>query len=110
MTFLEAFEELKTLFEKHDVSDTKEHFAYQFNITGDGSGTFYVEITDGKMIIRPYDYHDRDAEFTASLESFKGLATGKLDPVAEYLKGKIKIGGTIDKALKLKNILQKSTK
>jgi putative sterol carrier protein len=105
MTFLEAFEELKSCFEKHDVSDIKEHYAYQFNITGDGAGTFYVEIRDGEMLVRPYDYHDRDAELTAAFDTFKGLATGELDPVAEYLKGKIKIGGTIDKALKLKSFL-----
>jgi putative sterol carrier protein len=108
MTFLEAFEELKKDFETHDVSNTEGHLAFQFNITGNGAGTFYVEISGGKLIIRPFDYHDRDAEFTASFECFKGLAQGTLDPVSEYLKGRIKIGGTIDKALKLKSLLSKS--
>jgi putative sterol carrier protein len=110
MTFLEAFENLQSKFERFDVSDIKEHYAFQFNITGDGSGTFYVEIADGKMIVRPYDYHDRDAEFTATFACFADLAKGKLDPVAAYLQGKVKIGGSIDKALKIKEILKKPIK
>jgi putative sterol carrier protein len=110
MTFLEAFEDLRAKFEKYDVSDITEHYAFQFNITGDGSGTFYVEIADGKMIVRPYDYHDRDAEFTAAFSSFSELSKGKLDPVAAYLQGKVKVGGSIDKALKIKEILKKPIK
>jgi putative sterol carrier protein len=108
MTFTEAFENLKVDFEKHDVSGIPGHYAYQFNITGDGSGTFYVELRDGELIIRPFDYHDRDAEFTASFDTFKGMANGQIDAAAEYLKGRLKVGGSIDKALKLKSFLMKA--
>jgi putative sterol carrier protein len=106
MSFFEAFEKLKTVFSKHDVSDITEHYAYQFNLTGDCSGTFYIEVKDGKLFVEPYDYHDRDAEFTADFNLFYDLAQGNVDPVAAYLKGKLKVGGSIDKALKLKEFIK----
>jgi putative sterol carrier protein len=112
MEFIEAFENLREEFEKHDVSGIKEHYAYQFNITGEGEGTFYVEIKDSELFVRPYDYHDRDAEFTADYQLFLSLAKGETDPVGAYLGGKLKVGGSIDRALKLKEFIkaEKSTK
>jgi putative sterol carrier protein len=110
MTFIEAFDLLKADFEKHDVSQIPGHYAFQFNLTGDESGTFYVEIKNGELIVRPYDYHDRDAEFTASFEIFGGLARGDIDPVKEYLTGKLRVGGSIDKALKLKEFIKQEKK
>jgi predicted lipid carrier protein YhbT len=110
MTFFEAFEALKADFSKHDVSKIPGHYAYQFNITGDGEGTFYVELRDGALNICPYDYHDRDAEFTASFEIFTAMAKGEADAVNEYLKGRLKVGGSIDKALKLKEFIKKPKK
>jgi putative sterol carrier protein len=107
MGFTEAFENLREEFEKHDVSAIKDHYAYQFNITGEGEGTFYVEIKDSELLVRPFDYHDRDAEFTASYDLFLSLAKGETDPVIAYLKGKLKVGGSIDKALKLKEFVKK---
>jgi putative sterol carrier protein len=102
MGFIEAFENLREEFEKHDVSAITDHYAYQFNITGEGAGTFYVEIKNSELLVRPYDYHDRDAEFTGDYNLFLSLAKGDTDPVGAYLCGKLKVGGSIDKALKLK--------
>lgn len=63
MTFDEIFNKVKDMFKDTDVSHITEHLAYQFNITGEGSGCFYVEVKDGKLIIEPYEYYDRDAIF-----------------------------------------------
>ena len=51
MTYEELFQEVKTLFQKADVSEIKEHIAFQFNIEGEGEGIFYAEISDGKLFI-----------------------------------------------------------
>lgn len=49
MTYQEVVEKVRTLFGSADVSNIREHLAYQFNITGEGAGAFYVEVRDGKM-------------------------------------------------------------
>ena len=105
MKYADFFAEIKSRFMEADVSDIQEHLAYQFNITGEASGIFYVEVKDGKLHVEPYEYFDRDAMFTGSAETFMKIAEGKLDPVAAVGLLKLKVEGNIDKALKLKSLL-----
>lgn len=88
-----------------DVSDVTEHLAYQFNITGEAEGIFYVEVKEGQLYVEPYEYFDRDAMFTASAETLMKIAEGKLDPVLAFTLQKLKVEGNIDKALKLKDLI-----
>ncbi len=105
MTYEEFFAKVKETFADTDVSGIKEHLAYQFNITGDAAGVFYVEVKEGKLSVEPYDYHDRDALFTCSAENLIKIANGKLDPLLAVTLQKLKVEGNIDKALKLKSII-----
>lgn len=107
MTYSEYFSSVKTKFMGTDVSDIKEHLAYQFNVLGEGSGVFYVEIKDGQLHIEPYEYFDRDAMFTATAEVFNKILDGKLDPVAAFTTQKLKVEGNIDKALKINDLIQR---
>lgn len=105
MTFQEMFEKGKSYLSGMDVSRIHEHLAYQFNITGEAAGTFYIEVKDGTLMVEPYSYEDRDAAFTCSADTLFKLASGKADPVSSVLLGKLKVEGNIEKALKLKEIL-----
>ena len=105
MTYQEVFEKVKALFGSADVSGFREHLAYQFNITGDGAGAFYVEVRDVRLFIEPYEYHDRDACFTCSADTLMKIAARKLDPVTAVMTGRLKVEGSIEKALKLKDFL-----
>lgn len=107
MTFEEMFAKAKELFMKSDVSEVKEHLAYQFNITGTCGGIFYAEVKDGKLYVEPYEYFDRDAIFICSADTLFQLAGGKLDPVLAFTLGKLRVEGSIEQALKLKNFLAK---
>lgn len=105
MTFAELFSEIKTKFMDTDVSDIHEHLAYQFNITGEGSGIFYVEVKDGELFIEPYEYYDKDATFICSAKVLFKMISGELDPVAAFTMQKLRVEGSIDMALKFKNII-----
>lgn len=106
MTYSEYFESVKKEFEGADVSDIREHLAYQFNVTGDeGAGIFYVEVKDGKLYIEPFEYHDRDAIFIASADTFTAIMNGKMDPIWAFTIKKLKVEGNIEKALKLKDLI-----
>lgn len=110
MTYADFFAEIKGKFMEADVSDIHEHLAYQFNIKGEAGGIFYVEVKDGVLHVEPYEYYDRDAMFTAKAETFLKIASGKLDPVAAVTLQKLKVEGNIDKALKLKELIQSKKK
>ena len=110
MTYQELFEQVKMKFRKADVSGVKEHLAFQFNITGEAAGSFYAEVRDGELYVEPYEYYDRDAMFTCSAETLFKIASGKTDPILAVTLGKLKVEGSIDKALKLKDLLKKTKK
>ena len=108
MTYSEYFASVKQTFMGADVSDITEHLAFQFNVTGEAAGIFYVEVKDGKLYIEPYEYHDRDAMFIGSAELFTAIMTGKKDPVHEFLCRRLKVEGNIDKALKLNDLIERN--
>ena len=107
MTYSEYFSSVKTKFMGADVSDIKEHLAYQLNVTGEESGIFYVEVKDGKLYIEPYEYHDRDAMFTASAKVYNDIMEGKLDPVLAFTLQKLKVEGDFGKALRFKELVER---
>lgn len=110
MTYEEFFSEVKSHLQDADVSHITEHLAFQFNITGEGEGIFYIEVKDGKIYVEPYEYYDRDAIFICTADTLRKLADGKLDPVKAYTLRKLKVEGSIEKALKLKSIFEGNKK
>ncbi|MBR4223982.1 MAG: SCP2 sterol-binding domain-containing protein [Oscillospiraceae bacterium] len=105
MTFADMLAKVKTAAAKKDVSD-KGFLAVQVNITGDDPGVFYVEVKDGKVNVEPYEYNDRSCAVTMSLADFDKLIEGKLDPVAAFTLGKLKVDGDIGKALEFSKLLK----
>lgn len=107
MTYQEMFQEIQDKFAGADVSDIREHLAYQFNISDpEAGGAFYVEVKDGELHIEPYEYYDRDALFTCAPDVLAKIADGELDPIWAVTTGKLKVEGNIDKALRLKEIIE----
>ena len=104
MTYADMFSKVKGMLMDADVSDIHEHLAYQFNITGEAEGIFYAEVKDGKLFVEPYEYFDRDAMFTCTAETLFKIAEGKTDP------GRLKVEGNIDKALRLKDLINSKRK
>lgn len=105
MTYEEILAKVKELFQGADVSKIDEHLAYQFNITGEGEGAFYVEVKEGQLSIEPYEYFDRDAIFICTSDVLFQIISGKLDPVKAFTVGKLKVEGDLGKALKLKDFI-----
>ena len=91
MTFEAVFAKVKELLSGADVSGIGEHLAYQFNITGEAQGIFYVEVKDGLLHVEPYSYNDRDAAFTCSAETLFKIASWQSDPVGAVFLGKLKV-------------------
>ncbi len=106
MNFTELVQTVRERFSETDVSHIPGVLAYQFNVTGKGEGIFYVEIKDGRLSVEPYEYYDRHAIFTISGSDLIKLITGKLDPVAAFTTGRLKVEGDIGKALELIQFLK----
>ncbi len=104
MTYEEVVAKVKEALKDADVSNVKEHAAYQFNITGEGEGAFYVEIADGKLNVEPYEYFDRDILVYTSAADLMDILEGRDDFVNANLSGKINAEGDLRKAELLKGV------
>ncbi len=105
MTYEEIFNKSKELIMKSDVSKIDGHLAVEIDIEGEGEGAFYIELKDKQLFVEPYEYYDHDCKFIISADNFLELAEGKLDPVAAFFDGRLKIDGSVEKALEFKNIV-----
>ena len=107
MTYADFFYDIKGRFMGADVSDIHEHLAFEFDIEDEeAGGAFYVEVKDGTLYVGPYEYYDRDARFICAPDVLVKIAEGEMDPVWAFTTQKLKVEGNIDKALRLKEIIE----
>ena len=69
-----------------------------------------MEVKDGQLYVEPYEYYDRDAKFICAPEVLIKIAEGEMDPVWAFTTQKLKVEGSIDKALRLKDIIEAKQK
>lgn len=106
MKFEEIVELVRSKKDKIDISGT-DFLAVMITLTGKNGGVFYIEIKDGKINVEPYEYNDRSCEIVISPENFVKLIDGKLDAVAAYTLGKLKVKGDLGKAIEFSKLLKK---
>lgn len=110
MTYEEIVQGARDVLLKKDVSKFEGHLAVQVNITGEGEGAFYIELKDGQLFVEPYEYYDRDCCLIASADTLTKLVADKLDAVMAFTTGKLKVEGSIDKALEFQKICKAKDK
>jgi putative sterol carrier protein len=75
--------------------------SYRFEI--DGSGTWNVDVDDGKVSVIE-DGDDADCTISTSSETFLKIANGEQNPTAAYMSGKLKVKGDMGQAMKLQKL------
>ena len=65
-----------------------------------------MEVKDGEQHVEPYEYYDRDAIFICAPDVLMKIAEGEMDPVAAFTAQKLRVEGNIEKALRLKEIIE----
>ena len=108
MTYEEIVEKVREAYSNAEASTVNEHAAIQFNIQGEGEGAFYLEIKEGKIVVQPFEYFDRDATVFTSAATLQEIADNKLDVVEAFTTGKLHIEGNLGKAALLQNVTFKA--
>lgn len=106
MKFEEIVELVREKSKQIDASKT-DFLAVMVTLTGKNGGVFYVEIKDKKVNVEPYEYNDRSCEIVMTAENFLKFIDGKLNPVAAYTLGKLKVNGDLGKALEFSKLVNK---
>lgn len=96
MTYHELVENVRNAVKNAKVSKIIGHVAFQFNVEGEAEGAFYLEITDGRVNVEPYEYYDRDIIIVTSADVIMQMISGKLQPRVAYMNGQLQIYGDVD--------------
>ena len=56
------------------------------------------------MYVEPYEYYDRDCIFIITGSDFLKIVSGEMNPVWAFTTGKLKVQGSIEKALEFQKI------
>lgn len=93
MTYEELVQNVKDAMKTARVSKTLGHVAFQFNVEGEAKGAFYLEISDGKVNVEPYEYYDRDLIIVTTADVIMQMINGELQPMAAYTNEQLKMYG-----------------
>ena len=73
----------------------------QYDITGQGGGTYHVNIADGKCAIQEGAAAAPNLTLTMAASDWIDMVSGKLNGQMAFMSGKLKIKGDMGLAMKL---------
>lgn len=77
---------------------------YQWDVTGDGGGTWNAVITNGAIAVSEGAAASPNITITVAAGDWLDILNGKLDGQMAFMSGKLKIKGDMSLAMKLKTL------
>lgn len=105
MQFEDLLTKVRSVASKVDVPE-RDSLAVQVNLTGDGSGVFYVEMRKGGVSVEPGAHDEHDCVITMAAMSFERMMEGKLDPMLGFTLGVLRVEGNMAKALEFSRLIR----
>ena len=98
---------MKKYFEQKDFKDFGQGaYSYEFDVTGQGEGRFYIEVKDGSLDIQPFDYKNCLCSLTVDSGSLNRIISRTLSPVEAYSTGRLTVHGDVSAAFRLADALE----
>ena len=77
---------------------------YQWDITGDGGGTWHGDIADGAISVNEGAHDSPNITITVAAQDWLDITNGKLDGQMAFMSGKLKVKGDMSLAMKMKTL------
>jgi putative sterol carrier protein len=77
---------------------------FQFELAGDGGGTYHVTVNDGAMAVAAGPAPAPSATLKMSAENYVKMANGELNGAMAFMKGQLKVTGNVMLAQKMQAI------
>ena len=110
MTYEEIVSFVSKNIKKTAAIKVTQHIAVEFDIYGEGEGAFYVEISDGVVVVAPYEYYDRDAKVFISGEELVKIINNEKTLSESILDGLMMVEGNDSAVEMLMGVLKTSAK
>ncbi len=101
----ELFEGMPAAFQR-DVA-AKLNATYQFDLSGEGGGKWFVQIRDGALEVGAGEKEKPDVVMTADAATYVEIAEGRANPMLAMATGKFKISGSLALAMKLQQLFKR---
>lgn len=79
----------------------------QFNLTGDGGGTYHLVIKDGTAAVNEGAHSSPNMTMTMAAQDYVDMITGKLNGQMAFMSGKLKIAGDMGLAMKMQSLFKR---
>ena len=90
-TIQQVFQQMPTSFQAAKAGNINA--SVQFNLTGEGGGTWTVKMANGKCEVKDGAAESPTATVSAAAADYLALARGELNAMSAFMSGKIKIAG-----------------
>jgi len=102
----QAMSDVRNFFEGLAAKVNKDRIAgmnstFQFTITGDDAQTWNIKIADGEVAVNEGAADAANVEIIMADADFADLIAGKLNSMAAFTSGKLKVKGDMTLSLKL---------
>ncbi len=104
----EIFQKIGSAAEKNPEVATTVDGIFQFNLTGEGGGSWVINLKKGTTsgFVTEGTSSDANATVTVASEDWSAMIAGSLDPMTAFMSGKIKIDGDMTMAMKLPGVMK----
>ena len=76
----------------------------QFALSGDDGGQWHVTIADGACSVEEGEADDPKATIRMDATDYVDMTTGKLNAMAAFMSGKVKVEGDLNTVMKIQQI------
>jgi len=104
-TIKEVFDVMKRRVESNPAKVAGLTAAYQFELTGDGGGTYHAVFDKGATDIGEGPTANPGCTVTMAATDFLAMVGGQLNPTAAFMGGKLKLKGDMGLAMKLQSLI-----
>ena len=91
-----------------NADSIREHAAIEIDVEGEGEGAFYIELDEGKTVVEPYEYYDKDCRIRTTADVIRELFSGKLDLDTAISSNRLRIEGNAGKFAFLADIIKEA--
>jgi len=103
-TVKETFDQMPTKFKAANAAGVNK--TIQYDISGDGGGTWHAAIKDGTCMVAPGPAPSPDLTVTMASSDWLDMIGGKLNGQMAFMSGKLKLKGDMGLAMKLGSLFQ----
>ncbi|MBS4021674.1 MAG: SCP2 sterol-binding domain-containing protein [Dethiobacter sp.] len=106
MAFADIFNMVQKRVSEGDPAKAKGvNGVFQFELTGDDGGNFYLTVADGAVSLADGSSGSPNVTITMTATDYVAMMEGKLNSTSAFMAGKLKIKGDMGLAMKLQSII-----